>query len=270
MEFKTRYIAPEIKLSSCNDKVFSTEVLFDHHVLVWLMAGETRIIQAGISHTFQAGDIFLIPRNRVTMIVNSPADGQAHKAVAMVLTVKRLREYCATATSKQSMIPAINRVFHFKSHPLLASCMSSLVPYFDMHEELPPNIASIKIDEAITVLRMLEPEVNGILCNFEMPGKIDLVNFMETHFMFNLPLEKFGYLTGRSLSTFNRDFRKIFATTPQKWLTKRRLELAHHQITAYMRKPVDVYLEAGFEDLSHFSYAFKKLFGYPPTAFVRA
>jgi AraC family transcriptional regulator, exoenzyme S synthesis regulatory protein ExsA len=31
------------------------------------------------------------------------------------------------------------------------------------------------------------------------------------------------------------------------------------------KKPVDVYLEVGFEDLSHFSSAFKKQYGYAPT-----
>jgi AraC-like DNA-binding protein len=48
--------------------------------------------------------------------------------------------------------------------------------------------------------------------------------------MFNMSLEKLGYLTGRSLSTFNRDFKKLFNTTPQKWLTDKRLELAHYQL----------------------------------------
>jgi AraC family transcriptional regulator, exoenzyme S synthesis regulatory protein ExsA len=270
MDFNSIYISPEIKLSSNNDRLFRTEVMFDHHVLVWLLAGETKIIQAGVSYNFNAGDIFLIPRNRVTTVVNSPSDGVPHKAVAMLFSVKRLREYFAPMRVLGSAPQGINKVYHFKKHPLLKSCMSSLIPYFDMKEEFPENISSLKIEEAIAVIRMIEPTVDGILSNFDTPGKIDLVKFMETHFMFNLSLEKFGYLTGRSLSTFNRDFRNIFKTTPQKWLTKRRLELAHHQITAYMRKPVDVYLEAGFEDLSHFSFAFKKLFGYPPTAFVRA
>jgi hypothetical protein len=48
-----------------------------------------------------------------------------------------------------------------------------------------------------------------VLANFEEPGKIDLADYMEKNFMFNLPLEKFAYLTGRSLTTFKRDFSKI-------------------------------------------------------------
>jgi Transcriptional regulator containing an amidase domain and an AraC-type DNA-binding HTH domain len=72
-------------------------------------------------------------------------------------------------------------------------------------------------------------------------------------------------LTGRSLSTFKRDFKKKYNTTPQKWLTRKRLELAHHQIFEQKRKPSDVYFEAGFENLPHCSFAFKKQFGYNPS-----
>ncbi|ETZ24696.1 AraC family transcriptional regulator [Pedobacter sp. V48] len=104
-----------------------------------------------------------------------------------------------------------------------------------------------------------------MLANFAEPGKIDIGNFMEKNYMFNMPMEKFGYLTGRSLTTFKRDFKKTFQTTPQKWLTQKRLELAHYQIREKNRRPSEVYLETGFENLSHFGYAFKKLFGYAPT-----
>jgi len=52
------------------------------------------------------------------------------------------------------------------------------------------------------------------MANFEETAKVDLVNYMERNFMFNLPLQKFGYLTGRSLTTFKRGFSKAFSTTP--------------------------------------------------------
>src|SRR4030095_7943340 len=93
MEFKTNYITPDIKLSVFEDELFKTEVLFDDHMLVWFISGETKIIQAGATYVFNAGSIFLIPRNQVVTIINYPKDGHPHKAVAMHLTVERLRAY---------------------------------------------------------------------------------------------------------------------------------------------------------------------------------
>ncbi|WP_440135017.1 helix-turn-helix domain-containing protein, partial [Chitinophaga sancti] len=55
----------------------------------------------------------------------------------------------------------------------------------------------------------------------------------------------------------------------QKWLTRKRLELAHYQISEKNKKPVEVYLDAGFEDLSHFSFAFKKHYGYSPNKIAK-
>lgn len=268
MEFKTNYITPDIKLSIFEDELFKTEVLFEHHLLVWFISGETKIVQAGASYVFNAGDIFLIPRNQVVTIINYPKDGIPHKAVAMHLTVERLRDFYSKLEVKSGS-GVTEKIYSFKNHPLLRSCFSSLLPYFDLKEKFPENLAVLKITEAIMILRTIDKNVDGILANFETPGKIDLAKFMEGHFMFNLSLEKFGYLTGRSLSTFNRDFRKIFNATPQKWLTRKRLELAHYQISEYAKKPIEVYLEVGFEDLSHFSFAFKKHFGYIPTSLSR-
>jgi AraC-like DNA-binding protein len=133
-----------------------------------------------------------------------------------------------------------------------------------VHGEFPEELASLKISEAISILRMIDPNVDSVLANFASPGKIDLVNFMQRNFMFNMSLEKLGYLTGRSLSTFNRDFKKLFHTTPQKWLTEKRLELAYYHLAEKKRKPTEVYLEVGFEDLSHFSFSFKKKYGLSP------
>jgi AraC-like DNA-binding protein len=267
-EFKTKYITPEIKLSVFEDELFKTEAHFDHHMLIWFMSGETKIIQAGNTYTFNAGDIFLIPRNQVVTVVNYPKDGLPHKTVAMHLTTDRLRKFYSNL-NVGPMRPASDKIYQFDNHPLLQSCLASLVPYFDMQDGFPEAIASMKINEALTILRTTDSHIDSILANFETPGKVDLVKFMQSHFMFNLPLEKFGYLTGRSLSTFNRDFRKMFNETPQKWLTTKRLELAHYQITQYSKKPADIYLEVGFEDLSHFSYAFKKHFGYIPTTLIK-
>jgi AraC family transcriptional regulator, exoenzyme S synthesis regulatory protein ExsA len=261
MEFETKYITGDIKLSLFTGKYFKTEVTFEHHILVWLIAGQTKVIQADRTSTFTAGDIFLLPRNQLSTIINM-SDDLPHQAVAMHLSKERLKDFY----ERHASIFQIRRapaIYHFPKHALLESCLASLIPYFSL-TELPPNIADIKIEEAISILRTLDPTVDHLLANFDEPGKINLADFMERNYMFNMTLDRFSYLTGRSVATFRRDFKKTYHTTPQRWLTIKRLELAHYEIAEKQRKPVDVYAEVGFENLSHFSHAFKNHFGYSP------
>lgn len=264
MEHISEYLTPEIKLSCYEDKFFKSEVVFDHHTLVWFISGETKIVQASSTYVFKQGDIFLIPLHKPATVINYPKDGLPHKTVVMLLTVETLRKFYKNIHLTASALPVPN-IRRYSNHPLLKSCLASLIPYFDMRGALPENLADLKITEAISILRTIDPDIDQVLANFDDPRKVDLVSFMETNYMFNMPMEQFGHLTGRSLTTFKRDFKKAFNVTPQKWLTQKRLELAHYKLAEKKCKPTDVCYETGFENLSHFSFAFKKHFGYSPT-----
>lgn len=263
MEHLSKYLTKEIKLSSYEDKLFKSDLIFDDHMLIWFISGETKIIQAESTFTFKTGDIFLIPKNTLATIINYPKHGLPHKTVVMHLSTERLKQFYEKVDVRKNLLPE-QKIYSFHNHPLLESCLTSLIPYFNVEGAFPEELASLKITEAISILRMIDPGVDSVLANFDVPGKIDLVNFMQRNFMFNMSLEKLGYLTGRSLSTFNRDFKKLFNSTPQKWLTDKRLELAYYHLAVKKKKPNEVYLEVGFEDLSHFSFIFKKKYGVSP------
>lgn len=207
MEHISKYLTPEIKLSCYDDKFFKSEVVFDQHMLIWFISGETKIVQSEATHTFKTGDIFLIPRNKPATIINYPKDGLPHKTVVMLLTTKILRDFYTniSVAVKSTPVPGIRS---YSDHPLLQSCLASLVPYFDVEGVFPENLALLKITEAISILRNIDPGIDSVLANFEDPHKVELVSFMEKNYMFNMPLEKFGYLTGRSLTTFKRDFKR--------------------------------------------------------------
>jgi AraC family transcriptional regulator, exoenzyme S synthesis regulatory protein ExsA len=264
-EHESQYVSPEIKLSSFKERFFSSEIFLEHHVLVWFISGEAKIIQADVTHIFVPGDVIFFPRNQLAAFINYPKDGNPFKSVVLNLTLTRLKDFYIKHDCRPVKTTYPSKILIFRKHPFLDSFLASLMPYFNMNEALPENIISIKVEEAINILRTIDPEIDNILANFETPGKINLADFMEKNYMFNLTLNKFAHLTGRSLTTFKRDFKKVFDTTPQRWLTKKRLELAHYQLKEKKRKPGEVYFEAGFENLSHFSYAFKKYFGYNPT-----
>jgi AraC-like DNA-binding protein len=144
--------------------------------------------------------------------------------------------------------------------------MRSLLAYETiLKDKVADELLFVKQKEAILLLLQLVPAFKNVLFDFSEPGKIDLEGFMTRNFHFNVQLKRFAYLTGRSLATFKRDFEKIFHITPSRWLQQRRLQEAYYLIKEQQKMPSDVYLELGFEDLSHFSFVFKKTFGIAPS-----
>jgi len=252
----------EVFVSCKKEAHYSRELTLPQPALVHVISGEVRIAASDRSFRFLAGDTILFPRDQLGRMSKLPLNGEPCLAISVIFRKDRLEHYYRGIEPKaqRSHEPIL-----FHDHPLLRSLFNSLQPYFELADALPADIAAFKVEEAIRVLRAIDPAADGLLGHFEEPGKLDLVQFMEQNFMFNLPLEKFGYLTGRSLTTFKKDFQNAFNTTPGRWLTKKRLELAHYQIFEQKRKPSEVYFDTGFEDLSHFSFAFKKHFGYNPT-----
>jgi AraC-like DNA-binding protein len=145
-----------------------------------------------------------------------------------------------------------------------------LAPYYKGEAEIESSFADIKREELLLILLQKDPALAAVFFNFGAPEKIDIEEFMSRNYRFNIPLERFAFLTGRSLSAFKRDFRTAFNETPARWLTRKRLEEAYFLIHTQSQKPRDIYLDLGFEDLSHFSFAFKKQFGQSPSALLRS
>ncbi|WP_055562929.1 helix-turn-helix domain-containing protein [Hymenobacter sp. AT01-02] len=250
----------------CNgDRRYGGETMFEENVLVSVLAGELKVVQADRTRYCEAGTTVLLPRKQPATLLKYPKDGVAYQAVVLKLPTALVRAYYAANTPAPAP-PASSGLLLFPKSSLLQSLFASLLPYLELEYRLPEKLLQVKVAEVMEILRSLNPQCDAVLADFTEPGKTNLVEFMEANYMFNISLAKFSYLTGRSLTTFKRDFKKAFQLSPQRWLTQKRLALAHYQLAEKKRKPVELYLEVGFENLAHFSYAFKKQFGYPPTA----
>ncbi len=247
------------------DQRYGDEKTFTDNVLVSVLAGELKVVHANRTHYCGAGDTVLLPRNQPATLLKYPKEGLAYRAVLLKLPTALVQAYYRQHTPAPAQ-SAFSGPLLFPKNPLLQSVFASILPYLELEHQLPGSLLTVKITEVLEILRSLDSHSDGLLADFSEPGKLNLVEFMEANYMFNMPLATFSYLTGRSLTTFKRDFKKAFQLSPQRWLTHRRLTLAHYQLAEKRRKPVDLYLEVGFENLAHFSYAFKKQFGYPPTA----
>ena len=170
-------------------------------------------------------------------------------------------EYGLSSDGKYSGLPVIN----LKKTKILENYFSSLIGYQQTNNFEDGQIVELKIKEGLLLLMQSNPKIKNILFDFADPFKIDLEAFMNRNYHFNVHLERFAYLTGRSLATFKRDFEKTFGTTPRRWLQQKRLSEAHYLISKKGEKASHIYLDLGFENLSHFSYAYKKMYGHGPS-----
>ncbi len=140
-----------------------------------------------------------------------------------------------------------------------------MIPYINSSVHPTEEVMGLKLTEGIYALLNAYIRTSAALFDFIEPWKIDILDFLNDNYMYDLSLKEIATFTGRSLATFKRDFGKISDLSPQKWITKKRLEIAHQQMTEEGKTVSDVYLEVGFKSLSHFSTAYKKQFGVAPT-----
>lgn len=243
-------------------KVQRSEHYFPDHALGIMLAGESSYYSNEGTFVMNEGTICLMRRNQLFKKLKKPGpSGEPPTLISVFLDQNALHQYATDnmilkqrAYKGQAMIDLTDNVF-------LKGFFDSLQPYVDHPEKLTTKLAALKTREAIELLLQTGDEFQSFLFDFQEPYKIDLETYMNHHYQYNIPLSSFAKLTGRSLSSFKRDFTRIFDTTPEKWLQTKRLEQAHYLISTQNLRPSAVYLEVGFENLSHFSTTFKTKFG---------
>ncbi|MBX2875609.1 MAG: AraC family transcriptional regulator [Saprospiraceae bacterium] len=156
-------------------------------------------------------------------------------------------------------------VVNLEQNPILLGLYRSLKLYLSENQVPDKHLMYLKTKEALLGIIQANPEHLALFYEFSKSVKAELKEFMTHHIISPLPLVELAKLSGRSLSTFNRDFRKIFNASPHSWILKHRLAKARELLLTTSQTASEVYLELGFKDLAHFSRTFKKEFGIPPS-----
>lgn len=255
---------------SCYDCIKTDgENLLSQFVFGYQQAGSLQVYDGKKTISFGKGSYWLAVKNRVARFTKMPPAQGEFKSVSITFNDETLRQFSKKNDKVSGKKIDAPPVIILKEDNLYNSFFKSLEVYEDFTFTDTKPAVEHKLIEALVVLLKVQPELKDILFDFEEPHKIGLAGFMEENYKFNLPMSQFAYLTGRSLSSFKRDFRKIYQNTPAKWLQTKRLEAAYFLIKEKNRSPSEVYTELGFEDLSHFSYVFKKQFSINPSALTK-
>jgi AraC-like DNA-binding protein len=91
-----------------------------------------------------------------------------------------------------------------------------------------------------------------------------ITEFMEQYYSHKLKIEDYALLTGRSVSTFIRDFKRGYGTTPNRWIIEKKVDIAHQLLTGKNYSVTHAASEVGYENTSHFIKAYKQRYGVTP------
>jgi AraC-like DNA-binding protein len=239
------------------------------HCLAYIYSGELELNERGKITGIHEGECVFLRRDNHLSVTKQPKDGEQFKSIFLHFPRRFLREFYETMD--RGRLPGESKrreisVYVMPSgRPDIVSLFESITPYFNAGVSPADELIRLKLMEGVYVLLNTDECFYSSLFDFTEPWKIDILDFMNENYMCDLSMEEIASYTGRSLATFKRDFRKISALSPAKWLMRKRLEEAHRKIRDGGGKVSDVCFEVGFKNLSHFSTAYKRLYGVPPT-----
>ena len=215
------------------------------------------------------GECVFIPRDHHITMYKKPLDGERYCGIFLNFTRNFLREMYTKLGQRKvpSNMPKLKaEVIKLPKTAEITSLFASLTPFFDPEVKPQDDFMHLKLQEGLLALLHIDKRFAPTLFDFNEPWKIDILDFLNKNYMYEFTMEDLAHYTGRSLATFKRDFKKISDLTPEKWLIRKRLEVAYALMKEGGNKVVDVYAKVGFRNQSHFSAAFKKQYGIAPTA----
>lgn len=162
-----------------------------------------------------------------------------------------------------------NSMVKLKVDILLEKYFDSILFYFANPEIVSEELLLLKLRELFLLLDNTSnaPGIREILSNLFTPRIFGFKEIVEAHLYSNLTLEELAEVANLSMSSFKREFRKIYRDSPGKYIRNKKLIKAAEMLQVSDRNISEVAFDCGFNDLANFSVAFKEKYGSPPSAY---
>lgn len=254
------------------EPIIDREGYISNHVVSMVLAGEQRIRTYNDEVILvRPNEVLFIPRGMYYVSDLLPKDG-TFQSVLFYFDNSIIEEFLSTSKVTEISRKTAPTYLKFGVVPPLRHFMDSLLHIYQNQQLRNKNLLNIKILELLFLLNTLakEQQFANFLFRLTLPQKRNIKSFMEQNFAKPLKLEDYAYLTGRSLSTFRRDFKAYYQITPQKWLKAKRLDKAINLLKQQEMSVSQLAYEVGYENTSYFIQAFKNKVGQSPKQYMLA
>lgn len=252
------------------EPVVQREGYISNHVISIVISGEQRI-RTYDDNVLQvrAGELLFIPRG-VYYITDLLPKGGSFESLLFYFDDPLIQEFLSTTSIAEVERDTAPDHLKFGQVPIVKLFMESFLQVYQLNVPKDRRLLQLKVLELLHLLSALasEHDFANFLFRLTLPQKRNIKAFMQHNYDKPLKVEDYAYLTGRSLSTFRRDFKAYFDTTPQQWLKDQRLDKALQLLAEREMSVTDLAYAVGYENISYFIKAFKQKAGLSPKQYM--
>lgn len=248
------------------------KVTFSANLFSFLLEGEKISFYPGGSVTIGNRQGILI-RSGNCLMTEHVSINNKYKSVLLFFTDSKVRDFIA---KYKHLLSAVDKtkdtcpVFPFAKNAILTNTVLQLEQILLSKQPLSDAMLQLKFEEIMLCLLESYPTAFTNIFVNSIASKADVLfkEVVEGNVSNNLSLQELAFLCNKSLSTFKRQFEKIYGIAPGKWIQEQRMHHAAFKLKHEKARPSDIYFEYGYENLSGFIQAFKKEFGKTPGEYV--
>ena len=140
---------------------------------------------------------------------------------------------------------------------------------FQNREAVSEGILIVKLQEIILLLMQTNnsPEIAQIMNSLFSERTFSFKELIDAHLYSNASIQDLAMLTNLSLSSFKREFRKIYDDTPGSYILNKRTEKVAEQLEFSDESVSTIGYQCGFNSPAHLSRVFKSKYGVTPSEY---
>ncbi|MDO5609084.1 MAG: AraC family transcriptional regulator [Capnocytophaga sp.] len=255
-------------VESCTQAHEAKKQLFlEDYLLLFVLEGTFKIKFGDTFFEVRKNEMILLPKliSIEAWKYGNPENDYAFESMMFFVKDGFLLDFLKKENIKlfKNQEPAPVFVRPFKER--LLKFLESLKPYFRDREDINANLYRIKMMELLYDLAHTDKNLLLQLMQLKSRQQTVIPNIMEENYLNPVSLNELAYLSGRSLSSFRRDFEAIYKMPPGKWIQEKRMQKAKELLSATEMTIADVCYSIGYENVSHFSRLFKSFWGCNPS-----
>lgn len=248
---------------------FHKQNMLKEHFLLFAIEGVNELRIGNQLFSLKKGDMLLIKKATYVEIVKSgnALNNFMYESVSFTLKKDIIIDFIKLIHTDDYLgkpVPDDEVIVHSYGGRL-QSFLASLQPYFDDNENIKTELFKLKILELLFDLSQENPRFLQQLIHLNRYETRDLVKTMEAYCFQPYTLQELAHISGRSLSSFRREFESLYHSSPAKWVQEKRLQKAKDLLLSTQLTIVNVCDEVGYENVSHFSRLYKSHFGFSPS-----